>query len=138
MDSVRMLISYNERWEELPHGSQRYVGAVNKEILVQKNLTYEELLRVFQSIVKLDQNKYVIEIQSIAVVPGSTWPTVISDDDDVQFILQEDKAIPQEHQTFEEPIHEEPTRGSALPQDMRGTPADTKTMNTKNVNDMIE
>jgi len=95
MDLVRMLISYNGRWEELPHGSQRYVGAVNKGILVQKNLTYEELLGVVQSIVKHDQNKYDIEMQSIAVAPGSTCRTVISDNDDVQFVLREDKAVPQ-------------------------------------------
>ena len=76
MDLVRMLISYNGRWEELRHGSQRYVGAVNKGILVQKNLTYEEFLGVVQSIVKHDQNKYVIEMQLIAVAPGSTCRTV--------------------------------------------------------------
>ena len=94
MDLVRMLISYNGRWEELSHGSQRYVGAVNKGILMQKNLTYEELLGVVQSIVKHDQNKYVIEMQSIVVAPGSICRTVISDNDDVQFVLREDKAVP--------------------------------------------
>ncbi|KAK3230889.1 hypothetical protein Dsin_002770 [Dipteronia sinensis] len=65
---------------------------------------------------------------------GSTCRTVISDDADVQFILREDKAVPQEHQTFEEPIHKEPTSGSALPQDVRETPADTENVNTENVN----
>ncbi|KAK1574958.1 hypothetical protein Q3G72_001354 [Acer saccharum] len=41
---------------------------------------------------------------------------------------------PQEHQTFEEPIHEEPTHGSALPPDVRGTPADTENVNAENEN----
>ena len=90
MDSVRILISYKGWWNELPDGSERYVGALNKGVYVRKNLTYEELLGVVKAIVKYDPNRYEIDIQSISVGPDSTCRTMIADDDDVQFLLGED------------------------------------------------
>ena len=93
MDHVRMLISYNGRWNELPDVSERYVGALNKGVYVRKNLTYEELLGVVKAIVKYDLNRYEIDIQSISVGPDSTCRTMIADDDDIQFLLGEDKVI---------------------------------------------
>ena len=86
IDQVRILISHNGWWEELPDVSQRNVGGVKKGICMRKNWSYEELVGVGQSIVRHDPRKYEIDVQTIATAPGSTCCTLISDDDDVQFL----------------------------------------------------
>ncbi|KAK3218433.1 hypothetical protein Dsin_012403 [Dipteronia sinensis] len=95
MDRVRIVISHNGRSEQLVDESQRYVRSDNQELYVSKNMTFEELLARVQSIVKYDPIKYNIDLQSISIVPGTTCPTFIRNDDDVQFMLGEDKVIPQ-------------------------------------------
>ncbi|KAK3212059.1 hypothetical protein Dsin_016765 [Dipteronia sinensis] len=58
-------------------------------------MTFEELMERVQSIVKYDPNKYYIDIQSISIVHGTACGTFIRNDDDVQFMLGEDRMIPQ-------------------------------------------
>ncbi|KAK0573057.1 hypothetical protein LWI29_002395 [Acer saccharum] len=95
MNRVRIVISYNGRWEQLPDGSQRFVGSDNRGMYVSKNMTYEELVAIVQTIVNYDVNKYNVDLLSISIVPGSTCRTFIRNDDDVQFMLGEDRVIPQ-------------------------------------------
>ena len=95
MNRVRIVISYNGRWEQLPDGSQRFVGSDNRGMYVSKNMTYEELVAIVQTIVNYDVNKYNVDLSSISIVPGSTCRTFIRNDDDVQFMLGEDRVIPQ-------------------------------------------
>ncbi|KAK0594523.1 hypothetical protein LWI29_005349 [Acer saccharum] len=42
-----------------------------------------------------DVNKYNVDLSSISIVPGSTCRTFIRNGDDVQFMLGEDRVIPQ-------------------------------------------
>ncbi|KAK2641452.1 hypothetical protein Ddye_023215 [Dipteronia dyeriana] len=58
-------------------------------------MTYEELVSIGQTVVKYDVNKYIDDLQSISIVHGTTCRTFIRNDDDVQFILEEDRVIPQ-------------------------------------------
>ena len=95
MNRVRIVISYNGRWDQLPDGSQRFVGSDNRGMYVSNNMTYEELVTIVQTIVDYDVNKYNVELSSISLVPGSTCRTLIRNDDDVQFMLGEDRVIPQ-------------------------------------------
>src|SRR5579862_3082606 len=95
MNRVRIVISYNGRWDQLPDGSQRFVGSENRGMYVSNNMTYEELVTIVQTIVNYDVNKYNVELSSISLVPGSTCRTLIRNDDDVQFMLGEDRVIPQ-------------------------------------------
>ncbi|KAK3225338.1 hypothetical protein Dsin_005200 [Dipteronia sinensis] len=95
MNRVRIVISYNGRWEQLPDGSQRFVGSDNQGMYVSKNMSYEELVSIVHTVVKYDVNKYNIDLQSISIVPGATCRTFVRNEDDVQFMLGEDRAIPQ-------------------------------------------
>ncbi|KAK2637965.1 hypothetical protein Ddye_025760 [Dipteronia dyeriana] len=56
-------------------------------------MTYEELVSIMQTVVKYDMNKYVSDLQSISIVPGTTCHTFIRNDDDVLFMLGEDTVI---------------------------------------------
>ncbi|KAK0583465.1 hypothetical protein LWI29_037263 [Acer saccharum] len=47
------------------------------------------------TIVKYDENKFTVDLSSISIVPGNTCRTFIRNDDDVQFMLGEDRVIPQ-------------------------------------------
>ncbi|KAK3219033.1 hypothetical protein Dsin_013003 [Dipteronia sinensis] len=136
MDRVRILISYNGRWNELPDGSQRYVGAINKGVYVRKNLTYEELLGVVKAIVKHDHNRYEIDIESISVGPDSTCRTMIADDDDVQFLLGEDKVIPKVCVTLVERRYEERVMGEDI--QINQTPVETRQSDNNAVHDSYE
>ena len=95
MDRVRIVISYNGRWEQLPDGSQRFVGSDNRGMYVSRNMTYEELVAIVHTIVNYDVNRFNVDLSSISIVPGSTCRTLIRNDDDVQFMLGEDRVIPQ-------------------------------------------
>ena len=95
MNRARIVISYNGRWEQLPDGSQRFVGSDNRGMYVSRNMTYEELVAIVHTIVKYDVNKFNVDLSSISIVPGSTCRTFIRNDDDVQFMLGEDRVIPQ-------------------------------------------
>ncbi|KAK3204183.1 hypothetical protein Dsin_018229 [Dipteronia sinensis] len=95
MDRVRIVISYNGRWEQLVDGNQMYVGFDNQGLYVSKNMTFEELMARVHSIVKYDPNKYNIDLQSISIVLDTTCRTFIRNDDNVQLMLGEDRVIPQ-------------------------------------------
>ncbi|KAI9181664.1 hypothetical protein LWI28_017308 [Acer negundo] len=62
MNQVRIVISYNGQWEQLPDGSQRFVGSDNKGMYVSKNMTYEELVAIVHTIVKYDVNKFNVDL----------------------------------------------------------------------------
>ncbi|KAI9160479.1 hypothetical protein LWI28_008484 [Acer negundo] len=62
---------------------------------VSKNMTYEELVAIVYTIVNYDVNKFNVDLSSISIVPGSTYRTFIRNDNDVQFMLREDRIIPQ-------------------------------------------
>ncbi|KAK2646767.1 hypothetical protein Ddye_021962 [Dipteronia dyeriana] len=95
MDRVRIVISYNGRWEQLPDGNQRYLGSDNQGLYVSKNLSYDELVSNVQTIVKFDENKYSADLYSKSIGPGTTCRTFIRNNDDVQFMLGENRVIPQ-------------------------------------------
>ncbi|KAI9192247.1 hypothetical protein LWI28_019996 [Acer negundo] len=95
MNRVRIVISYNGRWEHLPDESQRFVGSDNQGMYVSKDMTYEELVAIVHTIVNYDVNKFNIDLSSISIVLGSTCRTFIRNDNDVQFMLGEDRVIPQ-------------------------------------------
>ena len=54
---------------------------------MSKNMTYEELVA--------NVNKFNVDLSLILIVPGSTCRTFIKNDDDVQFMLEEERVIPQ-------------------------------------------
>ena len=62
---------------------------------MSKNMTYEELVAIVHTIVNYDVNKYNVDLSSISIVPGSTCRTFIRNDNDVQFMLGEDRVISQ-------------------------------------------
>ncbi|KAK3199695.1 hypothetical protein Dsin_023110 [Dipteronia sinensis] len=62
---------------------------------VSKNMTYEELVSIVHTVVKYDLNKCSVNLQSISIVLGATCRTFLRTDDDVQFMLGEDRVIPQ-------------------------------------------
>ncbi|KAK2653177.1 hypothetical protein Ddye_013033 [Dipteronia dyeriana] len=70
-------------------------GSDNQGLYVLKNLSYDELVSIVQTIVKFDENKYSADLLSISIVPGTTCRTFIRNNDDVQFMLGEDSVIPQ-------------------------------------------
>ena len=70
MDRVRIVISYNGRWEQLPDRSQRFVRSDNRGMYVSKNMTYEELVAIMHTIVKYDVNKFNVDMSSISIVPS--------------------------------------------------------------------
>ncbi|KAK3221863.1 hypothetical protein Dsin_008888 [Dipteronia sinensis] len=63
---------------------------------VSKNMTNEELVLIVHTIEKYDVSKYIVDLQSISIVPSTTCRTFLRNDDDVQFMLREDQVIPQE------------------------------------------
>ncbi|KAK2656245.1 hypothetical protein Ddye_009297 [Dipteronia dyeriana] len=67
-------------------------------------MTYEELMSIVQTVVKYDVNKYIVDLQSISIVPGTTCCTFIRNDDDVLFILEEDRVIPQANNEEDEEL----------------------------------
>ncbi|KAK2652269.1 hypothetical protein Ddye_012125 [Dipteronia dyeriana] len=77
---------------------------------VSKNMTYEELVSIVQTIVKYDVNKYIDDLQSISIVPGTTCRTFIRNDDDVLFMLGEDRVIPQVNNVVNNEEDEEPVQ----------------------------
>ena len=77
MDRVRIVISYNDRWEQLPDESQRFVGSDNRGMYVSKKMTYEELVEIVYTIVKYDVNRFNVDLSSISIVPSSTCRTFI-------------------------------------------------------------
>ena len=81
MNRVRIIISYNGRWEQLPDGSQKFVGSDNRGMYVSKNMTYEELVAIVHTIVKYDVNKFNVDLSSISIVLGSTCHIFIRNDD---------------------------------------------------------
>ena len=83
MNRVRIVISYNGRWDQLPNGSQRFVGSDNRGMYVSTNMSYEELVTIMNTIVNYDVNKYTVELSSISLVPGSTCRTLIRNDDEI-------------------------------------------------------
>ncbi|KAK2656096.1 hypothetical protein Ddye_009148 [Dipteronia dyeriana] len=95
MDRVRLVISYNGQWEQLPDGSQRFLGSDNQGMYVSRNMTYEELVSIVQTVAKYDVNKYIADLQSISIIPGTTCHIFIRNEDDILFILGEDRVIPQ-------------------------------------------
>ncbi|KAK2648974.1 hypothetical protein Ddye_016463 [Dipteronia dyeriana] len=46
------------------------------------------------AVVKYDVGKYIVDLQSISIVPGTTYRTFIRNDDDVLFMLWEDRRSP--------------------------------------------
>ncbi|KAK3198470.1 hypothetical protein Dsin_021885 [Dipteronia sinensis] len=80
---------------QLPDGSQRFVGSDNQGMYVSKNMSYEELVSIVHTIVNYDVNKYNVDLQSISIVPSATCRTSVRNDNDVQFMLGEDRVIPQ-------------------------------------------
>ena len=60
---------------------------------MSKNMTYEKLVVIVHTIVNYDVNKYNVDLSSISIVPGSMCRTFIMNDDDVQFMLGEDRVI---------------------------------------------
>ena len=62
---------------------------------MSKNMTYDELVAIVHTIVNCDVNRFNVDLSSISIVPGSTCRTLIRNDDDVQFMLGEDRVIPQ-------------------------------------------
>ena len=62
---------------------------------MSKNMTYEELVAIVHTIVKYDVNKFNVDLSSILIIPSTTCRTFIRNDDDVQFMLGEDRVIPQ-------------------------------------------
>ncbi|KAI9185867.1 hypothetical protein LWI28_011418 [Acer negundo] len=62
---------------------------------VSKDMTYEELVAIVHTIVNYDVNKFNVDLSSISIVPSSTCRTFIINDNDVQFMLGEDRFIPQ-------------------------------------------
>ncbi|KAK2662584.1 hypothetical protein Ddye_001158 [Dipteronia dyeriana] len=47
---------------------------------VSKNMTYEELMSIVQTVVKYNVNKYIVDLQSISIVLGTTCRTFIRND----------------------------------------------------------
>ena len=95
MNQVRIVISYNGRWEQLSDGSQRFVGSNNWGMYVSRNMTYKELVVIMHTIVKYDVNKFNVDLSSISIVHSSTCHKFITNDDDVQFMLGKERVIPQ-------------------------------------------
>ena len=62
---------------------------------MSKTMTYKELVAIVHTIVKYDVNKFNFDLSSISIIPGSTFHIFIRNDDDVQFMLGEDRVIPQ-------------------------------------------
>ncbi|KAK2653548.1 hypothetical protein Ddye_013404 [Dipteronia dyeriana] len=95
MNRVRIIISYNGRREQLPYGNQRFLGTDNQGMYVSKSMTYQELVSIVETVVKYDVDKYSDDLLCISMVPETTCRTFIRNDDDVQFMLGEDRVIPQ-------------------------------------------
>ncbi|KAK0581800.1 hypothetical protein LWI29_018167 [Acer saccharum] len=62
---------------------------------MSKNMTYEGLVAIVHTIVMYDVNKFNVDLSSISIVPSSTCRTFIRNDNDIQFMLGEDRVIPQ-------------------------------------------
>ena len=62
MNRVIIVISYNDQWEQLPDGSQRFVRSDNGGMYVSKNITYEELVAIVHTIMNYDENKYNVDL----------------------------------------------------------------------------
>ncbi|KAK2656450.1 hypothetical protein Ddye_009502 [Dipteronia dyeriana] len=58
-------------------------------------MTYEELVSIVQTAVKYNVNKFIADLQSISIIPGTACRTFIRNDDDVLFMLGEDRVISQ-------------------------------------------
>ncbi|KAK2634380.1 hypothetical protein Ddye_029172 [Dipteronia dyeriana] len=65
-------------------------------------MTYEELVSIVQTIMKYDVNKYIDDLHSISIFPGITCRTFKRSDNDVQFMLGEDRVIPQYNNQYNE------------------------------------
>ncbi|KAK2652626.1 hypothetical protein Ddye_012482 [Dipteronia dyeriana] len=57
--------------------------------------SYYELVLIVQTIVKFDENKYSADLQSLSIVLWTTCRTFIRNNDNTQFMLVEDRVIPQ-------------------------------------------
>ncbi|KAK3220200.1 hypothetical protein Dsin_014170 [Dipteronia sinensis] len=62
---------------------------------MNRNMTYEELVSIMHTVVKYDVNKHSVDLQSISIIPGTACRMLLRNDDDVQFMLGEDREIPQ-------------------------------------------
>ncbi|KAK3229868.1 hypothetical protein Dsin_001749 [Dipteronia sinensis] len=71
-----------------------------------------ELISIVHTVVKYDVNKYNVDLQSISIVPGATCRTFVRNDDDVQFMLGEDRVIPQMYNEIFNELNTKPNVGS--------------------------
>ncbi|KAH7565054.1 hypothetical protein JRO89_XS09G0121600 [Xanthoceras sorbifolium] len=90
MDRVRLLISYNRRWEENSSSGFQYISFEMKRVKVRKDLTYEQLLVIMYTATKVDPNKCDSYIKALATGKGVSYRTIVNDDDDIDFMLHED------------------------------------------------
>ncbi|KAL5736617.1 hypothetical protein ACOSP7_031082 [Xanthoceras sorbifolium] len=95
MEYAWLIINYNGQWDELAYGFYYYNGGSSKGMKVPKNLTYAELLERINSLVNVDLSSFEIKLKSVFQTSCRSPLVEINDDNDVEFLLCDDRVIPQ-------------------------------------------
>ncbi|KAL5852873.1 hypothetical protein ACOSQ3_007991 [Xanthoceras sorbifolium] len=95
MEYARLIINYNGQWDKSAYGFYNYNGGSSKGMRVPKNLTHAELLERIISLVNVDLSEFEIKLKSVFQTSYRSPLVEINDDSDVEFLLCEDRVIPQ-------------------------------------------
>ncbi|KAK2647166.1 hypothetical protein Ddye_022361 [Dipteronia dyeriana] len=113
MEYARLIINYNGQWDKSTYGFYNYKGGSSKGMRVPKNMTYAELLERIHSLVNVDLSKFKFKLKSVFQTSYRSPLVDIKDDKDVEFLLCEDRVIPQVGVTLVKNVDQSP-RGADL------------------------
>ncbi|PON34923.1 hypothetical protein TorRG33x02_352510, partial [Trema orientale] len=88
---VRIVVSFDGDWKKTDQENWRFTGLKAKGLIVQKEITYDELVKKVSELLQVDCGSYKMEMKFI--VPGMVSmpiaPIEIQNDDDVRFFISE-------------------------------------------------
>ena len=88
---IHILVSYNEEWKQSrEHSGWIFTGKESKDLDVSREITYGNLIDRLYDLMEHDRSKYDFLLKVIYQLEGGIIaPTVISNDEDLGFFLDE-------------------------------------------------
>ncbi|KAK0599605.1 hypothetical protein LWI29_006871 [Acer saccharum] len=104
-DPKKLVITYGGKWV-----GNFYESGETEFLKVQKNLTYDELLRVVQGVANVDLRRFTIELRTLVDTDVRLRPArpKIKNDSDVEMLLCDDQHVPEVYISVVEKVSAEP------------------------------
>lgn len=88
---VRLFVSFDGRWDQLANGDDRYIGGMCKGVFIDKGISFLDFRRKIAGVCQSGEKQ--ILIQGLVVTEIGTWRILISDENDLQFFLDDDRGV---------------------------------------------